>query len=178
MFKKTIEFESFDGEKRTKEFYFHMSTAELLTLAAGGDEMMARLQRMVATKDMQAILQEFRAIIEMSCGIRSEDGERFLKTPEAKSELLDSPAYDVLLLELCTETDAAVNFINQLIPQKMREEMLAKMKVDNNGSAEITLPEDNRPAWLKEGREPTQDEIQNSSLEDLRTAFRTRLANK
>jgi hypothetical protein len=182
VFKKTIEFEGLDGQPRTKDFYFHLSGAEFLEMAANGDEMTARLQRIVAEKDMAAILMEFREIIKKACGVRSEDGERFVKTPEAQRELLDSPAYDELLLELCTKPDAAVDFINQLIPQKMRDELLAKVNQNSESMGRIVdasnkvvdayLPEDNRPAWLREGRAPTQDEIKNASLEDLRLAFR------
>lgn len=180
MFKKTIEFEGFDGEKKVKDFYFHMSKAELLALAANGNELSARLQRIVATKDMTAILSEFRELIKMACGVRSEDGERFLKTPEAQSELLDSPAFDVLLMELCTIPDASVQFVQQLIPQKMQDEMLAQAQANAPKAVDPFVEtdrrthssDDNRPAWLKENRTPTQAEVMAMTPEELHQAFR------
>lgn len=176
MFKKTITFKDLNGDVKSRDFYFHMSQAEVLDLAAQGDELTARLQRIVAERDMRAILREFREIIKMASGVRSEDGERFIKDELAQSQLLDSPAFDVLLLELCMDSGAASEFVNQLFPQEMREEMLAKIKTQTGENkaveAKVELPEDDkRPAWLKEGRAPTQAEIKGASLEDLQQAF-------
>lgn len=177
MFKKTIEYEDFNGDKVTKDFYFHMSKAELLEMAADGNAMMERLNRIIADKNSKAILREFRVIIMSSCGLRSEDGQRFVKTPEAQSELLDSPAYDELLLELCTKADASVEFVKNLIPEKMQKEMQEQLKLQN---AETVNPfkepadDDPRPTWLKEGRNPTPVELQNMSKEEMILAFQNR----
>lgn len=178
MFKKTIEYEDFNGETVTKDFYFHMSKAELLEMAADGNAMMERLNRIIADKNGKAILREFRVIIMSSCGLRSEDGQRFIKTPEAQSELLDSPAYDELLLELCTKAEAASEFVKQLIPEKMQKEM--KAQLEKQGTAEVVDPfkqpvaDDPRPAWMKEERNPTQRELQGMTAEELRLAFQYR----
>ena len=176
MFKKTIEFEDFNGNGKSKDFYFHMSKAELLSLAANGEEMIARFQRISDSKDMAGILREFRGIIKMACGVRSEDGERFIKTPEAQSELLDSPAYDVLLWELCTNTGAAVEFVQQLFPQKLLDDILEQAKKAPDPFVETDnrthSSDDNRPAWQKEGRVPTQAELIGMSTAELQQAFR------
>lgn len=171
MFKKTIKFTDFNGEEQTKDFYFHMSKAELLSMTAQGDEMTARLKRIIATQDGGEILKEFRALVQMACGIRSEDGQRFIKTPEAQSELLDSPAYDELLFELCTEANASVDFVTKLIPQKMQDEMKAQLQKQQNV---VELPEDKIPAWIREDRNPTQTELQAMTPEELQLAFQRR----
>jgi hypothetical protein len=173
MFKKTITFKDFNDQEQTKDFYFHMSKAELLAMAADGNAMMARIERIIQAQDGRAILQEYRQVLSDAVGVRSEDGSRFIKDDDAKSQFLDSPAFDELLMELCTDADASVEFIRQLIPESMQKEMqkqLAKQK-DQDPFKE---PEDVRPAWLKEGRTPTDEELRDMSQDELRMAFRER----
>lgn len=178
MFKKTITFRDFNDQEQTQDFYFHMSKAELLTMAADGNAMMARIQRIIDAKDGRAILQEFRDIIEASIGMRSEDGSRFIKDQAAKSALMDSPAYDELLMELCTSADAASQFVRELIPEKMQEEMRKHLtqgqKEEDRDPFKQPTADDPRPIWMKEERNPTHQELMNTSAEELRLAFQHR----
>lgn len=176
MFKKTIEFEDFNGEKTSQDFYFHISQVEAAAMAHGADAFQKRIKRIEAAKDGLAILEEFRAIVKLSCGVRSEDGKRFIKTPEAQSELLDSPAFDVLVMEMCTDAEKMTAFVNQLFPEKMQKEMIEKYgnkgpfaETDNRThSNELT---DNRPAYQKEDRKPTKEEQLAMSKEELAAAM-------
>jgi hypothetical protein len=170
LFKKTIEYTDFNDNKTSKDFYFHMSKAELLAMAADNGDMMNRIQRIIDAKDGRAILKEFRDLIEMSVGVRSKDGE-------AKSQLLDSPAYDELLMELATNANASAEFVRQLIPEEMQEQMrnqLAAQKQDETPNP-FAKQEDNRPAWMKEHRNPTHSELKMMDLEEMRLAFQNRI---
>lgn len=179
MFTKTIEYTDFNGQKTSKVFYFHMSKAELLEMAAGGNEMMARIQRIIDSKDGKAILKEFREIIWASAGIRSEDGQRFIKDSAAKGLLFESPAYDELLMELSTNADAAAEFIRNLIPEKMQKDMQDQLKKQSGVEApdpfKAPAEDDPRPAWLKENRNPTQQELMGMSREEMQLAFQQRI---
>lgn len=183
MFKKTIQYEDFNGNTREKDFYFHLSKAELLELAADGDSMMERIKRIIAAKDGKAIINEFRQLIKMSVGMRSEDGERFIKDREAQSHLLDSPAFDSLLMELCTQTNASVEFVTQLIPEKMRKEMQKAVEAQKDKRPDGTIPdpfkeaEDDRPAYQRENRHPTNAEMLSMSKQELAAAFAWREQN-
>jgi hypothetical protein len=186
MFKKTITYEDLNGNKQTEDFYFHMSKAELLEMFAEGDVMMARIKRIIGAKNGKAILHEFRLIVDGSCGMRSEDGARFIKTPEAKSVLLDSPAYDELLMELCTDAGASAEFVNKLIPEKMQKEMQAQLQNLNKDDATVdpfrdtgviksgNIVEDARPLWMREERNPTQQELLGMGQDELLLAFKFR----
>lgn len=174
MFKKTITFEDFNGEKQTQDFYFHLSKAEILPLISEAEGMKSRLEKIIASKDGRAIIAELRYFIELSCGIRSEDGKRFLKTPEAKSELLDSPAFDELLMELATDAGASVDFFGQLLPEKMQKEMLEAAKKTAEAPDPFAEAEDKRPAWVREHRQPTPAELQSMTKEELSAAFLAR----
>ena len=171
MFKKTIKFKSFDGEDREKDFYFHLSNSELALLSAGADDMKARVERIMKAKDNLAILHELRNLVSLACGIRSEDGERFIKTPEAQSELLDSPAFDALLFELFVGKNA-VEFFSKLVPesqQKQIKELVEQQTADPFKEPDM---EDRRPAYQKENRRPTQTELQRMNTTEMQEAFR------
>lgn len=177
MFKKTITFENFNGEKVSKDFYFHMSKVELLTMAAEGNVIVDRINRIIAANDGKAIVKEFEEFIKLSIGMRSEDGERFIKSVEAQSYLLDSPAYDELLMELCTNAEASAEFVRQLVPEKMQKEMQEALKnqtvVREDGSKPDPFgdKEDTRPAYQREHRQPSNTELLKMSRDEIREAF-------
>lgn len=180
MFKKTITFEDFDGNKQSRDFYFHLSKVELMTMADKGDEMQARIKRIIDAKDGGAILKELRDLIKLSVGVRSEDGQRFVKDEAAQSTLLDSPAYDELVMELGTDAGACVDFVRQLIPEKMQKE-LQKQLESQKGIVTVPdpfgEPEDNRPAYQKEHRLPRQDEVKKMTKEQIADVWKWREEN-
>lgn len=173
MFKKTISYENFAGEKRSKDFYFHLSKAELLNLSA--DELLLpRLQRIEASRDPQAMLREFEYFIRMSIGIRSENGERFDKSEAAQAELMNSPAYDELLMEFVTKPGFAEEFFGALFPKDVAEKMRDAMTKQEGAPDPFKEPvEDTRPAWMKEHRQPTQQELIAMDKSEMLLAFRT-----
>jgi hypothetical protein len=181
MFKKTVTFKDFDDNSQTRDFYFHISKAELLELATSADDMQARIKRIIDAKDGAAILGELRDFIKLSVGVRSDDGQRFIKSAEAQNTLFQSPAYDELLMELATSADACANFVQQLIPEKMQQEMRDQMKKMEQDPKPASIsdpfadPEDNRPAWQKEHRLPTEKELREMSREEMAKAMQFRL---
>jgi hypothetical protein len=180
MFKKTVTYQNFNDETVSKDFYFHMSKAELLEMAADGNVMMERIKRIIAANDGKAILKEFRELIWASVGIRSEDGNRFVKDNDAKRELFESPAFDELLMELATSADAGADFVRQLIPEKMQKEMqkqLEKQQGTETAPNPFADKEDKRPAWEREHRHPTDAEVREMSKEELVRAIQFRQGN-
>lgn len=124
MLKKTITYEDFDGEKKVGDFFFHLSKAELVELEMshrGG--LSAALERIVESEDNKEIIAEFKNIILMAYGERSEDGKRFVKNQELRDEFASTEAYSALFMELVTDTDAATQFVNGIMPAGMAEEV-------------------------------------------------------
>ena len=80
------------------------------------------LQRIVAAEDGKAIIAEFKGIILGSYGKRSADGRRFVKNQALRDEFESSEAYSVLFMEFVTDTDAAIEFVNGIIPAGMGDE--------------------------------------------------------
>ena len=179
MFKKTIEYTDFNGDKQSRDFYFHLTKAEIGAFAHGKDALKERFDKIVNSKDGFAILDQFRWFIKIGCGKRSEDGQRFIKTEEAQSELLDSPAFDVLLEELSTSANGALEFIGKLFPQEVMDKMQEQIKsgavedpfknVPNPAS--VVELETEMPAYQREHRRPTKAELQKMSREEMQEAF-------
>jgi hypothetical protein len=121
--KKTITYEDFNGETVSEDFFFHLSKAELVELEMSQDGgLSAALTRIVAAEDSKSIIAEFKKIILRAYGKRSDDGRRFIKNQELRDEFESTEAYSVLFMELVTNTDAAIEFINGVIPAGMAEE--------------------------------------------------------
>jgi hypothetical protein len=185
MFKKTIKYEDFDGNQVEQDFYFHLSKAELMAMSGEAKGIEERVMRIVAAQDARGIIDEFKALIEMSVGQRSEDGRRFVKDADTQAALFDSPAFDELLMELCTSANAAADFVNALIPEKMRKELSDALK-KQQGNTETedgrdlfaSGNEDPRPAWEREDRDPTSAEMQAMGKDELQRAFTRKLQNK
>lgn len=118
MLKKTITYTDYEGVERTENFYFNLTKAELAEMELTTDGgMKERLQRIVDAKDGKAIMREFKGIIMKAYGVKSDDGKRFRKSEELSKEFEESPAYDILFMELVTDADAAANFVQGILPQ-------------------------------------------------------------
>jgi hypothetical protein len=175
MFKKTITFEDFNGVEHTKDFYFHISSAEVTAWIQPGSEFMQRLERVQKSQDVSEVLKFYKDLISQACGVRSEDGMRFVQTPEAKGELLDTPAVDELLMELMLDPSGPIDFLKNLLPKKMLEkvgvEIDAKIKELGADMGVVEAPVDNRPAWEKEGRKPTHAEFAKLTPDQQKSVF-------
>jgi len=129
--KKTITFEDFNGTQVSEDFFFHLSKAELVELELshkGG--LSESLKRIIDAEDGKGIIAEFKNIILSAYGQRSDDGKRFIKNQQLREEFESSEAYSTLFMELVTNTDSAIEFINGVIPAGMAEEAAKLAAVD------------------------------------------------
>lgn len=182
MFKKVITYFDYDGNKQTETFYFHMSKSDVIEMAAGGD-LQERLERIIGTNDNQAIFRQFKDLVRMAAGRRMPGGQTFDRSPEAKAALMDSPAFDELVLELCTDANAATDFVKNLIPEQMQKELRERLGTaeEKDGKDPFVTVEgnkDERPAWEREDRDPTEAEVTSMSSAELQRAFKRRIDQK
>jgi hypothetical protein len=121
--KKTITYKNFNDEEVSEDYFFHLSKAELVELEMSHqDGLSEALQRIIEAEDGKAIIAEFKKIILGSYGKKSPDGKRFIKTQELRDEFESSEAYSTLFMELVTETDKAIEFVNGIVPQGLAED--------------------------------------------------------
>ena len=130
MFKKTIKYTDFDGVERKEDFYFNLTKAELLEMQMSIDGgLKGYLERIVKTQSQPELVKMFKEIIMKAYGEKSPDGKRFMKSDEIRQNFECTEAYSELFMELATNSDAAAEFVNALLPSdfKSTEEEQRKM---------------------------------------------------
>jgi len=146
MYKREITYEDLDGNEVTDTFYFNLTRTELLTMGADyKDGYEAILKRIIETKDMAAIIVEFKKIINSSYGVRSEDNKRFIKNPQVLEEFQQTGAYDVLFMEFATDEVAAAAFVNGTFPKDIAEQVQKEMVQPTSA---IPAPTPGSPGFL------------------------------
>lgn len=117
MYKRTIKYTDYNGVEREEDFYFHLNKAEIIEMEAsesgGYGEM---LKRIVMSKDGPTIMKNFKIFLLKSYGIKSPDGKYFEKSEEISRAFEHTEAYSTLFVELCTNADKAIEFINAILP--------------------------------------------------------------
>ena len=117
MIKKTMTYTNYNGEEVTEDFYFNLTKAECLEMemvAQGG--LAEQLEGIVKSKDKKKIIETFKEVVLKAYGVKSQDGRRFIKTPELAAEFAQTEAYSDLFMELAIKADAAIEFVNGIIP--------------------------------------------------------------
>lgn len=120
MLKKTITYTDYNGTERTEDFYFNLSEAEITEMemsTTGGFADM--IQRIVNAQDIPSIIKIFKDLLLKSYGEKSPDGKRFMKSEELSTAFSQTEAYSILFMELATDADAAANFVNGIVPNKV-----------------------------------------------------------
>lgn len=119
MFKKTIEFEDYNGTPRKEDFYFNLTKAEVMEMELGTVGGLAeRINKIVATQDAPSIMSIFKELILKAYGEKSADGRRFeKKNGELAAAFAETEAYSALFMELATDDKAAAEFINGITPK-------------------------------------------------------------
>ena len=118
MLKKTIEYEDWDGNKRTEDFYFNITKAELMEMelsTEGG--LKNRLEKIAKKVDAPKIMEFFKDFILKSYCEKSDDGRRLIKRKELAEAFTETPAYDILFMELISDQDKGAAFISGVLPK-------------------------------------------------------------
>lgn len=130
MLKKTMTYTDYNGEKRTEDFYFNMSRAEVteMELSINGG-LSAMIQRVTEEKDVPTIISIFKDLVLRSYGKKSPDGRRFIKSKELSEEFSQTEAYSDLFMELATDSAKAAAFVNGIMPQESQAKGTADIEV-------------------------------------------------
>jgi hypothetical protein len=121
MLKREIRYEDFDGNMTSGIFYFNLSKPEIIELEVGyAQGFGAMLQSIVESQDKKEIVAKFKEIVLMAYGIKSDDGKRFIKSEQLREEFSQTAAYAELFMELATDADKAVVFLNGILPREFR----------------------------------------------------------
>lgn len=116
--RKTVKYTDLNGTEREEEFLFMLTKSELTEMKYSVDGGMdSYLDRIVKAKDSTAMMENLTKIILKAYGIKSDDGRRFIKSPEIAEDFHQSVAYDIIFMELVTDEKKMADFINSIIPE-------------------------------------------------------------
>lgn len=118
MLKKTIKYIDYNGSERTEDFYFNLSKSEVMEMELGTTGGLSEtINNVICAKDSASIIKIFKDLILKAYGEKTADGKRFTKSNELSLAFSQTEAYSNLFMELATNDQAAVTFINGILPQ-------------------------------------------------------------
>ena len=121
MLKKTIKYTDYDGNEREEDFYFNLSKAEITEMELSKEGGMSEyIKKISATQNAPELIKLFKEIITKSYGEKSLDGKRFIKNKELTEAFTQTEAYSELFVELASNADEAVKFVNGIMPKNMK----------------------------------------------------------
>lgn len=169
-------FKDLDGNDVTEDFYFNLNTAEIAEMELSKEGGLGSyLQTLIESGDGGKIIAAFKDILRASVGKRSEDGRRFIKNQDIIDEFMQSNAYSDMFMELATSPDLAAEFVRAIVPAEAKDAVESGQPV-----TDLRLPEgqaqSDQPAWLTEGRVPTDVEIRDAPPHLIQEAFRRKTA--
>lgn len=121
MLKKTIKYTDYDGNEREEDFYFNLSKAEVTEMELSKEGGMSEyIKKISAAQNAPELIKLFKEIITKSYGEKSLDGKRFIKNKELTEAFTQTEAYSELFVELASNADEAVKFVNGIMPKNMK----------------------------------------------------------
>lgn len=130
MIKKTVTFTDFDGNKRTEDFYFHLTEQELTEWELSVDGGLSGvLTRIVNSQDTKTLIGIFKDLLVKSYGVKTPDGRGFVKNEEVLNNFTCTQAFSDIYMELATDDKAAAEFVNGVMPASLAEKANKEMKV-------------------------------------------------
>ena len=122
MIKKVITYVDYNGKERTEAFYFNLTKAELTEMELTTNGGLAdHIQRIVDAQDSKQLIELFKSMLLLSYGEKSPDGKRFIKNQELRDAFSQTEAYSQLYMDLVTNTELAIEFVNGIIPEIKKE---------------------------------------------------------
>ena len=123
MFKHTVKYADWNGVEKERDLLFNLTETEInklqMSFPGGLDGI---LDKIVKEKDNVEILKMFDIVVEKSYGVKSPDGERFMKGADIYKAFEESVAYDEFFKWLLVDNHAA-DFFNSIIPQHLSAEI-------------------------------------------------------
>lgn len=117
MLKKTVTYTDFDGNKITEDLYFNISKVELMEMEVSMEEGFAVfLTKVYEAGNKKEMVSQIKKFIVDAYGVKSEDGKRFMKSPEITENFKYSAAFDQVFIDLTQNEQGMVEFMYGAIP--------------------------------------------------------------
>lgn len=135
MYKKTITYEDYDGNKRTEDFYFNLNKSELTRwLSTTGEYTLDKvMMKLLKERNAKEIMDIMENLVKISYGEKSLDGRLFVKTEEVWNNFRYSEAFNELYYNLCTDAKYAGEFFNGIVPKELADKVLEEFQKNPDG---------------------------------------------
>lgn len=134
MLKKTITYKDWNDLERTEDHYFNLNKPEIVKMqesVKGGYDV--QLKAIAAGMNGAGIMKFFEDLIKTAYGEKSEDGRRFEKSEEISKGFMETRAYEVLFEEMITDSKAAADFVNAIMPPDVVDQAAKELTKKNSG---------------------------------------------
>lgn len=174
MLKQDFTYENFDGVTETETLHFNLTKIELTENLHLEDEvreldkMLTGPKRQLETGEIQRILDLVKELMRLSYGVRSEDGKRFIKSPQVWEEFTQTATYDAFLYSLFIQPEKAVEFIVGILPADLRQE------AEKQIAAGVKAPEAPTETPTADIPMPSAKKPQDMSREELLAAYQAK----
>ncbi|WKW86839.1 hypothetical protein SEA_CONLEY_53 [Gordonia phage Conley] len=140
MLKQSVSYTDFDDNECVETLYFNLTKTELTDNLNLKDELekiqqdfTGQPKRNLEEHEIRRILDLVKTFMRLSYGIRSEDGKRFIKTPEIWTEFTQTAAYDSFLFGLFENPSNALAFMTGILPKDLRSRAIEEATKQNGG---------------------------------------------
>lgn len=144
MIKKTITFDTFEGAKKTDDFYFHMNQVEFSKLNGeipGGLEY--HIREIMNKQDEDGLLRLIDLLVKRSYGKKDPSDDGFTKIDmngrPLYEKFVNSDAYDRLIIELIQSEKNMVAFLRGIMPVDIQKKMDEEFKKQQANEATPNL---------------------------------------
>lgn len=135
MFKKVVKYENYEGEMKAKTLYFNISKTEIIKMRTDGTSygILSMFKDLADSFTVEKAILVVDALIDLSYGERSDDGESFRKSGEILARFKESAAYDALFEDLCNTEGSLEEFFGKVFPKEVVEaaDKVSKTKGEN-----------------------------------------------
>lgn len=119
MLTETITFTNFDGKQVTEKHYFNLTRAELVQWEMEHNEGVGEyFLRLSQENDKRALGQAFHDFLFRTYGLKSEDGNRHMKSEQISKDFEASAAFDEFYMKMITDEGFAMKFIKGVLPRE------------------------------------------------------------
>jgi len=168
MIKETIKYEDYNGQEQSEDFYFNLTKLEMMEMEidhdGGKGGLKDYIDKLTKTTAGSEAYHLFKDIILASCGQKSDDGRRFIKNDEIRTDFEQSPAMAELIFSIIQDGEKAARFVRGILPAKMVEEAEAEAARDR---AEGKTPADAPVAPAPESRKIDAEQVAAMTDEEL-----------
>lgn len=139
MYKTSVTYENFDGEKVTKDLYFNLTKAEITKISLnykdGIDKYVDSIIHPINGEvEPKKIIDLFEMLIFKAYGVRTPEGD-FIKSDEKVRAFASTEAYSELFMRLLQDENYQTEFFMGIIPKELAAQ--AQSELEKNKASKV-----------------------------------------